>query len=116
MLTCHFDTLGETPGADDNASGMTTLFEIVSIFSNYNFANTVTIIFFSGEEYLNRGSGYYAYHAKQNNDQIIAVLNFDVPGYAAPVQPRGLNIEFNSDSKAFATELKSVIEEYTNRR
>jgi len=113
LFIAHFDAIGGQ-GADDNATGMAALLEILSTFGSYHFANTVKIIFMSGEEKGMIGSGYYADQAKSGNDNILGLINFDAIGYWDNKHPRDLNIIHNDKSEHLADSLISVINTYTN--
>jgi len=54
--------------------------------SNYQFNNTIKFITFSGEEVGTYGSFTYARDASHRGDNIIAVLNMDMIGYANTVE------------------------------
>lgn len=46
----HYDTFYESPGADDNASGVSVLLELVKYFSNRNLNYDIRFVFFPNEE------------------------------------------------------------------
>jgi len=113
LLIAHYDDVG-SQGADDNATGTCALLELMNILSNYNFAYTIKIIFFSGEEEGLLGSRYYVKKAKTQGDQIIAVLNFDLLGYWRDGLKRDLNIIHNADSDILADNCLYAIEHYSH--
>lgn len=78
----HYDSVPGSPGADDDASGVATLMSIAKIFSQYTFNHTIRFVAFSGEEQGLLGSHVYAEDASLNEDNIVAVLNADMTGYA----------------------------------
>ena len=68
LITGHYDDVSEdsynwAPGADDNASGTVTLLAAASILKDYDLANTVKFVAFSGEEQGLLGSEGYAEEA-----------------------------------------------------
>jgi Zn-dependent M28 family amino/carboxypeptidase len=70
----------DAPGANDNASGMAGTIEAARVLSKYRFESSIVYIGLSGEEQgLLGGKGFAAY-AKQNNWDIIGVLNNDMIG------------------------------------
>ena len=68
------------PGANDNGSGVACLMEMVRIISTINTPVTVKLIFLSGEEHGLLGAQHMANLAKEENWNIIGVLNNDMIG------------------------------------
>ena len=74
------DFTSDSPGANDNASGMAGTIEAARVLSAYKFKNSIIYVGLSGEEQgLFGGQGLAAY-AKQQNWDIIGVLNNDMIG------------------------------------
>jgi Zn-dependent M28 family amino/carboxypeptidase len=70
----------DSPGANDNASGMAGAIEAARVLSKYQFENSVVYLGLSGEEQgLFGGKGFAAY-AKEQGWEIIGVLNNDMIG------------------------------------
>ena len=82
ILCAHYDTFRTSPGADDDGSGTAALLAIASVLRNYQFNHTIRFIAFSGEEVGTYGSFTYARDASFRGDNIRAVLNMDMIGYA----------------------------------
>jgi len=78
----HFDTVSNCPGADDDASGVAAVLTAASLLSQYSFNHTIRFVAFSGEEQWMLGSYRYVEECVQNGDNIAAVLNDDMIGYA----------------------------------
>ncbi len=70
----------ESPGANDNASGMAGTLEAARILTKYNFPNSIVYAGLSGEEQGLFGGKYMAEVAKEQNWDIIGVLNNDMIG------------------------------------
>ena len=72
-ILAHYDTVAETPGADDNASGVAVLLEMARALSQLSFERTVHFIGVCLEENRQdddpdsgtRGSGALARHARR---------------------------------------------------
>jgi hypothetical protein len=83
IMCGHYDTQPTTPGADDNATGtaamMVTAKAIVD--AGITFPHTLRFIAFSGEEQGELGSAYYALDAYTWQQDIGAVLNYDMAGW-----------------------------------
>ena len=112
LLVGHYDTVPGSQGADDNGSGIIALLEIAEIVSQYCFANTVKIVFFSNEENQLGGSWHYADEARSKGKSINAVINFDLIGYWKEGLPRDFNIEYNPDSEWLADSILSITRRY----
>lgn len=70
----------DSPGANDNASGMAGTIEAARVLSNYDFESSIVFVGLSGEEQgLFGGKGLAAY-AKKKEWDIIGVLNNDMIG------------------------------------
>lgn len=98
VIGCHIDTMndltwptGRSPGADDNASGCSALLYLARSFVGHTFTRTIRFAFFDAEENAPWdpgignlfGSGYYAYNAKANNENIVAMIQADGLAYNA---------------------------------
>ena len=82
IIGAHMDTTENSPGADDNGSGVAAVLAIAKILSQYRLAHTIRFLVYTGEEVGTYGSYSYARHVYENGEKIIAVLNPDMVGYA----------------------------------
>jgi photosystem II stability/assembly factor-like uncharacterized protein len=78
VLLAHYDSVKDSPGADDNASGVSAVLEAVRIMTAYKFEFTVTLLLVSAGEAFSAGSSEYAIQARAENRDIVAVLNADM--------------------------------------
>ncbi|PRX51926.1 M28 family metallopeptidase [Salegentibacter salegens] len=76
--TMDFET--DAPGANDNASGMAGAIEAARVLSQYQFESSVVYVGLSGEEQGLFGGKGLAEYAKENDWEIIGVLNNDMIG------------------------------------
>jgi hypothetical protein len=74
------DGTSDSPGANDNASGMAGVIEAARVLSKHKFAGTIVYAGLSGEEQGLFGGQIVARHALDNGWQIKAVLNNDMIG------------------------------------
>ena len=74
------DRTGDSPGANDNASGMAGVLEAARVLSAYRFENSVLLAGLSGEEQGLFGGKAMAEMAKLRGWNIIGVLNNDMIG------------------------------------
>ncbi len=70
----------DSPGANDNASGMAGAIEAARVLSQYKFENSIVYLGLSGEEQGLFGGKGFANYAKENGWEIIGVLNNDMIG------------------------------------
>lgn len=74
------DYTSDSPGANDNATGIAGALEAARVLSNYTFESSILYTGLSGEEQgLFGGAGLAAY-AKEQGREIIGVLNNDMIG------------------------------------
>ena len=74
------DFVSDSPGANDNASGMAGTIEAARVLSKYKFDNSIEYVGLSGEEQGLYGGKGLAEYAKKNNWEIIGILNNDMIG------------------------------------
>ena len=82
IVCAHYDTVQGSPGADDDASGVAAVLALADIMHQYSFNHTIRFIAFSGEEVGTYGSFFHARNSYDRGDNIVAVLNLDMIGYA----------------------------------
>ncbi|MCP4975307.1 MAG: M28 family peptidase [Maribacter sp.] len=84
----------DSPGANDNASGMAGAMEAARVLSKYKFENSIIYVGLSGEEQgLYGGKGLAAY-AKEKGWEIIGIMNNDMIGNISGVDGVINNREF----------------------
>ncbi|MDH3699196.1 MAG: M28 family peptidase [Flavobacteriaceae bacterium] len=107
------DYTSDSPGANDNASGMAGTIEAARVLSKYKFDNSIIYVGLSGEEQgLFGGKGLAAY-AKENNWEIIGILNNDMIGNITGVD----GVVSNRDFRIFSEPVPPTeTERQRNRR
>ena len=80
VLCAHYDTIGDSPGANDDGSGIAAMLSIANISSKYSFNHTIRFIATSGEEVGLYGSNDCARKSYKREENIVAVLNIDTIG------------------------------------
>ena len=70
----------DSPGANDNASGMAGTIEAARVLSEYTFNNSILYVGLAGEEQGLFGGKGLAKHAKEKDWEIIGILNNDMIG------------------------------------
>ena len=70
----------DSPGANDNASGMAGTVEAARVLSQYSFKNSIIYVGLAGEEQGLFGGKGLASHAQKEGWEIIGILNNDMIG------------------------------------
>ena len=70
----------DAPGANDNATGIAGAMEAARVLSQYEFDHSIVYVGLSGEEQGLYGGQFLAKYAKENQWNIIGVLNNDMIG------------------------------------
>lgn len=74
------DAIKDSPGANDNASGMAGAIEAARVLTKYKFPGSIVYVGLSGEEQGLFGGKYLAERAKEEGWEITGVLNNDMIG------------------------------------
>jgi len=114
ILCGHFDTIVGAPGADDDGSGSAAVLAIASVFRQYHFNHTIRFITFSGEEVGTYGSFTYARDASYRGDNIVAVLNMDMIGYASTTEGGRILRFFSPPRSRWITDYATTISQKYN--
>src|ERR1700756_91033 len=86
MLTAHYDHLGMMgsktyfPGANDNASGVSMLLNLVKYYTQHPPKYKTVFVFFAGEEAGLLGSKYFTEHPVFELSKIKFLINLDLLG------------------------------------
>ena len=90
IIGAHFDAVPDSPGADDNASGVVSLLETARIFSESErerpfSSRTCSVEFaaFNLEEYKMIGSGAYVQKLKREKVKIAGMLSLEMVGFTS---------------------------------
>ncbi|MCX2679248.1 M28 family metallopeptidase [Galbibacter sp. EGI 63066] len=102
----------ESPGANDNASGMAGTMEAARVLSKYQFENSIIYVGLSGEEQGLFGGKGLAEHAKENGWEIIGIFNNDMIGNIKGVD----GIISNTDFRIFSEPTPPTETEQERRR
>jgi hypothetical protein len=81
IICGHYDSMPENsiaPGADDNASGTAAVLEAARILSGYISKYSIIYALWDEEEQGLVGAYNYAYRARDNNENIVGVINMDM--------------------------------------
>jgi len=133
IIGAHYDSRAENinnsetraPGADDNASGVSAILELVRILSHLNLTLNLEFVLFSGEEQGKWGSNKYINYLDGNNrtKNIDLYINFDMIGYRPSNETNKVILEYDignkhvqndNYSKTIALFIKQIASNYTN--
>ncbi len=123
LMTGHYDTVEDTPGADDNAMSVAVCMEAATILKDYEFRSNIRFANWDLEEIGLLGAYYYALSPQSIGTK--SVINFDgITSYSEEPNsqsvPTGFNIlfpeayakaeadEFRGNFIAMITDIKSV--------
>lgn len=100
ILSAHWDSYRDSPGADDNASGVGTLLELARYFSMLKTApgGTIKFVSFGAEELGMVGSRAYLNAHRTDLVRCVLVFNLDQVG-----GPRGPTVELTGGVRGIPT-------------
>jgi hypothetical protein len=88
IVGAHYDVCGDTPGADDNASGVAGLLELARLLSAMNLKghSRIDLVFFANEEPPHfgkptMGSAAHALSLKKENVKVRGMICLEMIGY-----------------------------------
>lgn len=85
IVGAHFDAVPNSPGADDNGTGVAALMEMARVLKNEPMKRTVRLCFFNLEEQGMVGSSKYAAEVgdriREKKEKITLMLSMDMLGY-----------------------------------
>jgi hypothetical protein len=81
VVSSHFDSRAEGPGADDNTSGTAALLEAARVLADHPQPATIIFASFTGEEAGLLGSREFVRRAVADSVQVVGALNNDMLGW-----------------------------------
>ena len=86
VIGAHYDTVKDTPGADDNASGVAGLLELARLTALRPMKRTVRFVAFTLEEppaFMTRNMGSYVYakSLKEQGTKVYGMISLEMLGY-----------------------------------
>jgi leucyl aminopeptidase len=115
VMGAHLDSIQSgqgsasvAPGADDDASGVATLTEVIRVLmaNGVTTERTLKIMAYAAEEVGLRGSGDIAQQHLDNGDDVVAVLQFDMTGFMGSAEDIHLITDYtNADLTTFVGDL-----------
>ena len=81
VLAAHYDSVPDTPGADDNASAVTALLEIAHDLCQTPLPKPIVFCAFTLEEYGFIGAKHFIQHDLKRKNQISAMISLEMLGF-----------------------------------
>lgn len=92
----HFDTVINTPGADDNGSSIAAMLEVMRVLAPYHYEKSIRFLAFDLEEAGLLGSAQYVLSGLEDWEQVDGLINFEMIGYRTDqVNTQSLPTGFN---------------------
>ena len=88
VIGAHYDSIGQpfesgtayAPGANDNGTGVAAILELARIMSQKQYKSTIMFVLFSAEEVGRQGSKAFARWLRDNNIDVVGMMNIDTIG------------------------------------
>lgn len=81
IVSAHYDSVPNCPGADDNGSGVAGVLEAARVLAKGEYRRTLVVACWDEEEDGLVGSRAYAQRAKSDGDTIVGAFVFEMIGY-----------------------------------
>ena len=107
LIGAHYDTVLNSPGADDNGTGIAALLVLADFFSQNEANYPIRLVAFDLEEYGLLGSTSYASFLKESHQSLRLMLSLEMLGYCdnnanSQVYPSGLQYFYPSTGNFIA--------------
>lgn len=122
VLGGHLDSISSTgsgnqmvaPGADDDASGIATLTEVlrIAMAEGYRPRRTVMFMAYSAEEVGLRGSRAIAQRFAQEGRDVVGVLQMDMTNYRAPGSASDIRVMTDNSHPQLVQFLRDLFDAY----
>ncbi|KAJ3126086.1 Leucine aminopeptidase 1 [Nowakowskiella sp. JEL0407] len=121
IISAHQDSIngwnpyGTAPGADDDGSGTTTIFEAFRIIALSDFVPThpLEFHFYSAEEGGLLGSQRVAAEYARRNVDVLAMIQFDMTGYSPATRTPTVAVGMDNVDPVTTKFLKALVKEYS---
>jgi Peptidase family M28 len=91
ILAAHYDTVTDSPGADDNASGVAVMLEAARMLADLPLPVPIVFIGFAQEEQNRLGSSLYAREARRAGRRLHGIIVLECVGYVS-LHPRSQQV------------------------
>jgi hypothetical protein len=113
IFNAHYDSVEESPGANDDGSGTVAVLTAAYVLSQYNFKRTLKFVTFSGEEQGLFGSEAYVRELYDQNTPVLVEFNADGIGRATTAEfARKMRLTVTEDTGWIIDILQNLTREY----
>jgi hypothetical protein len=109
IIGAHYDSVEESPGANDNGSGVITTLQVARIIKDLNPKIGVRIINFGAEEQGFIGSSHYVKNTLSSSDSILLMLNLDQLGGTSGKDNSKIYCERDNDTNPLSNNVLSSL-------
>ena len=111
IIGAHYDGIRNIPAANDNASGVAVMLELVRLLHNIPTDTEIRFIAFDAEEDGLLGSMHYVDQLGADSDRVIGMLNFDM---LAAKKEQNVKIYSADGEASFLSDLLKSNDNYKN--
>jgi hypothetical protein len=111
IIDGHFDSVSNSPGADDNGSAVVGVLELVRVLGKYSFEQNLLFVGFDFEEAGLIGSQRYVQSGRRPFETIKGVYNMEMIGYYSD-QPNSQQLPFGFSSIFPAAAAAVIADDY----
>ncbi|MFJ7369837.1 M28 family peptidase [Lysinibacillus sp. NPDC098008] len=111
IIGAHYDGIRNIPAANDNASGVAVMLELVRLLHNVPTDTEIRFIAFDAEEDGLLGSMHYVSQLGADSDRVIGMLNFDM---LAAKKEENVKIYSADGESSFLSDLLKNNDNYKN--
>lgn len=94
IIGAHMDSAPDSPGANDNASGVAVLLELARAFASERLPIDLRLIFFGGEETIQKGQIHHHFGSRSyakaltgaSIECILGMISIDMAGFGSGLQ------------------------------
>jgi Zn-dependent M28 family amino/carboxypeptidase len=123
VIGAHLDSIvgsrtspnqANAPGADDDASGMSTIFEVIRVLAEQSasFDRSIEFQFYAAEEVGLIGSAEIAAAYRQAGREISAMMQFDMDAYSSDPESRTIFLPDNDTDASLRRSVKDLLNTY----
>jgi Zn-dependent M28 family amino/carboxypeptidase len=112
VVGAHIDSISVSPGADDNASGVSAVMEAARVLASSELTMRVDFVFFTLEELGRIGSRNYAADARTSGERIEAMINVDMIAFGPTDED--LDLVTKPSMAWIAEDFNEAVDTYTN--
>lgn len=111
IIGAHYDGINNIPAANDNASGISVMLELIRLLHDIPTDTEIRFVAFDAEEVGLIGSEYYASHLGDDINRTIGMLNIDMVG---STKAGSVSIFSSNGNENYLSDILKKNKKYTN--